>query len=127
MNVTDNYKAKYALTAIKDLKGKGYAGAAIIKENQAAAISWIKDPSRDALKVVTVGSNVPNGGTAMMKEAVQASMDAGYGGRLTLVSVNDMETVKFYWDKVGCVDLKGGVFNELELTVKAAKKFMEKY
>jgi hypothetical protein len=54
-------------------------------------------------------------------------MDAGYGGRLTLVSVNDMETVKFYWDKVGCVDLKGGVFNELELTVKAAKKFMEKY
>ncbi|MDD5722737.1 MAG: hypothetical protein PHY29_03255 [Syntrophales bacterium] len=63
----------------------------------------------------------------MMKEAVQASMDAGYGGRLTLVSVRDLKTSNFYWDKVGMVDLKGGLSMELILTPENAKKFMEMY
>ena len=129
VNATGSYRAKYALTAVNDLKGKAYTGASLINEgkNQAAAISWIKDPARDALKVVTVGSNIPGGGTTMMKQAVQASMDAGYGGRLTLVSVGDIDTLKFYYDKCGFGDLKGGGAFELFLGSDAAKVFMGEF
>jgi len=129
VNATGSYQAKYALAAVNDLKGKAYTGASLINggKNQAAAISWIKDPARDALKVVTVGSNIPGGGTTMMKQAVQASMDAGYGGRLTLVSVGDINTMKFYYDKCGLDSLKGGLMNELILTPEAAKGFLRKY
>ena len=129
VSATNNYNAKFALTAINDLKGKAYSGAALVNEakNQAAAISWIKDPARDALKLVTVGSNIPGGGTAMMKQAVQDSMDAGYGGRLSLVSVGDMKTLEFYYDKCGFNELKGGILNELVLTPDAAKEFMGKF
>ena len=128
-DATNNNNAEYALTAINDLKGKAYSGAAIIDKakNQVAAVSWIKDPARDALKVVTLGSNMPGGGTAMMKQAVQASMDAGLGGKLTLVSVQDMKTLTFYYDKCGFDALKGGKMFELVLTPDAAKKFMGRF
>lgn len=124
VKTTGEYNTKYVLTAVNDLKKKTCQGASVVSGNQTAAISWIKDPKRDALKVVTLGSNMPGGGTAMMKEAVQASMDAGYKGRLTLVSVRDFKTGEFYWDKVGMVDLKGGIPMELVLTSENAKKFM---
>ncbi len=127
VKTTGEYNAKYALTAVNDLKKKTYQGASIVSGNQTAAISWIKDTKHDALKVVTLGSNMPGGGTAMMKEAVQASMDAGYKGKLTLVSVRDFKTGEFYWDKVGMVDLKGGIPMELVLTPENAKKFTEAY
>jgi len=129
VNATDNYNAKYARTAINDLKGKHHSGASIIDKakNQAAAISWTKDPARDALKVVTVGSNIPGGGTEMMKHAVQASIDAGHSGKLTLVSVNDMKTLTFYYDKCGFDALPGGKMWELVLEPGAAKKFKERY
>jgi hypothetical protein len=127
VKTTGNYNAKYALTAVNDLKKKAYQGASIVSKNQAAAISWIKEPSREALKIVTIGSNMPGGGTAMIKEAVQASIKAGYGGRLTSISLRDLDTLKFYYNKCGFESLKGGRLYEIILHPKAAKAFLEKY
>lgn len=54
-------------------------------------------------------------------------MDAGYEGRLTLVSVTDRKTLEFYYDKCGFDGLKGGKMWELILHPDAAKKFIERH
>jgi len=62
----------------------------------------------------------------MMREAVKASMEAGFEGKLTLVSVDNYHTLSFYYDTIGLKELKGGVMQELVLSPENAKAFMER-
>ena len=61
----------------------------------------------------------------MIKGAIKASIKAGYDGELTVVSVNNLKTLAFYYDKIGFDELKGGGMRELVLTPEKAKIFLE--